>query len=282
MLKEITENPLLHESHVTVTKEGRALFTLDDMCEISSSVFGVSKYGDVPLHFVFYDNMIYVAAVELAAATGRTTTAGCNCAISYNTENTRKFAVAATYNKNSVLLAPTENGMTRSIVARTVAFLDLPMAFKFVERQKGRFYSISDPEKEAAPKIVHALVEHNLSVERYYPNSVAWQKLAYLSPDGLFVGLNPSNKPCPVERRAIRYILESGWKPSDGPIHLYQNSFVPKREKHGKKKKQQQLLQRPTQVVKKAEPQVINKPEPHEEVTIIVPRGTIVRIRYDS
>lgn len=280
MLKEIIENPFMYDTHVTVTKEGRALFTLDDMCEISSDVFGLSKTGDVPLHFVFYDNMIYVAAVELAAATGRTTTAACNCAISYNTEHTRKFAVSATYDTHGVWLRATGKGKYRSYVARTVAFLDLPTAFKFVERQQHRFFSIADPAKDAAPKIVHALVEHNKKQPN--PDKPIWRTLAYVSPDGMFLGLNPGNKPCPTEKQAIHRILESGWTPNDGPIHLYQNDVVPRREKHGKKKRQMQLEQQPKQVVEKHVPQVINKPDPRPEVTIIVPRGIIVRVQYES
>lgn len=273
------EDALLHDTNVTVTKEGRALFTLDDMLKLSSNVFGTSKHEAIELHFICYEGKIYVASSELAAITGRKKTGVCSSAINYCIPKTRKFAVAATYGKTGTTLKPSQKGKYRSLLAKSISFIELKDVKTFLEKQKQHFYRLRDFEKEAVPCVVTNMIARNRYVIN--PHDPLWRKLAYIAPDATFLGLKPSNKPCPIERKAIQEITASGWTPQSGEkIHLWRNGVWQRVAPKAKKTK----VEPPQQ---EAAPKEAAAPQPkeeehREEVTITVPRGTIVHIKYES
>lgn len=268
MPEEIAEMPGLRESHVTVTKEGRALFTMEDMTPINSTVFGDSKHCDVICHFILYDKKIYVAAGELAASTGRKTTAGCICTVNYNVPRTRKFAVAATYRGKETQLSPTNTGKYRSLIARSIAFVELKDIKTFLEKQSVHFRRLRDWETEVVPVILNRLKAHNNKTVA----SIDWRAAAYIGPDSTFLGMKKGNRPNPVEMRVIRELQEAGWTPESEPVNLYRNDLRPR-----------SVSVKPNNPAapKKAE-QKVKEDTQREEVTIVVPRGTIVHIRYES
>lgn len=283
-LKAVSETP------VSVTKDGRAYFRTQDLFVFSSDEIGKSDYAqNVRLYGVFYDGEVYVLAASLCPLFGKKTQINMLSSMYPYIRDSKKFRLDGRYTGQAdPCITPYVDAKGQPRGIKAFRFIRLEALLQLMDYRKRKdFKWAQDKGKAYFDTIQMAGVKYGVS-EQY---DTSWMRKVFVTPDGYFTSIKPGNKPTPRERRLIRKLIledpeywESRYKAPnllrpEREVPLYcpanRKNADPKIKLRRKRKEPQEVRAIPVESEKK-------EPEKGNEVTIHVPKGTIVHIVYDS
>ena len=283
-LKSVSETP------VSVTKDGRAYFKTSDLFVFSSDEIGKSDYAqNVRLYAVFYDGEVYVLAATLCPLFGKKTQINMLSSMYPYIRDSKKFRLDGRYTGLAdPVITPYVDAKGQPRGIKAFLFIRLEALLQLMDYRKRKDFKWAQDKEQAYFDVIQmAGVKYGVS-EKY---DTSWMSKVFVTPDGYFTSIKPGNKPTPRERRLIRkLILEDPeyWEPRykdpnllrpEREVPLYcpanRKNADPKIKLRRKRKEPHEVRALPVEPEKK-------EPEKENEVTIHVPKGTIVHIVYDS